>query len=245
MIVTAIGDTHGDPITLKIAESEINNSDRIIFLGDYLDSFHTTWNTGQKEVLTNIIEFKKLYPDKVSLLFGNHDLSYISDPHVSGHQNVLHNDIKEFLLANIAQFDIVQAIDNWVFAHAGISTNWLTEKMEKYNFESIDDLNLLFHNKVYSIFDHCSMSPTGESSREGPLWIRPGSLSFCMIKGYNQCVGHTELPSNWSTIDRIIPCNNINTLDDTKIILVDSPERNIYAKIDTVTNQFDILRSNF
>jgi hypothetical protein len=129
--------------------------------------------------------------------------------------------------------------------HAGISTNWLTEKMEKYDFESINDLNLLFHNKIYSIFDHCSMSPTGESSREGPLWIRPGSLSFCMIKGYNQCVGHTELPSNWSTIDRIIPCNNINTLDDTKIILVDSPERNIYARIDTITNQFDILRSNF
>ena len=70
--ILSIGDTHGRGIALQIAKDNIHKVDKIVFIGDYVDSF----DISPVIILHNlkeIIEFKKQYPDKVVLLLGNHD----------------------------------------------------------------------------------------------------------------------------------------------------------------------------
>ena len=54
----------------------INEHDRFIFMGDYVDSPDID-NLSMKKNLMDIIGLKKKYPDKVVLLWGNHDIHYL------------------------------------------------------------------------------------------------------------------------------------------------------------------------
>ena len=85
---------------------------------------------------------------------------------------------------------MVEVIDNWIFVHGGISSKWIEDimKMKKIDFSKIEELNDFFYNKNFSIFDHYSLNPYGESIIEGPLWIRSNALIRCMYGKYNQCV---------------------------------------------------------
>ncbi|MFW5982989.1 MAG: metallophosphoesterase, partial [bacterium] len=80
------GDIHGLDIWKKIADTEfllktpnapIMDYDKYIFVGDYVDSFKKT-NNEIYENLVEIIKFKKMYPDNVVLLWGNHDVQYLT-----------------------------------------------------------------------------------------------------------------------------------------------------------------------
>lgn len=100
-------------IEIKIKEddeSEINSSARctwtyilegggtvcsvvpIVFLGDYWDpyDFDVFWYSMTKDIVIQnfreIINLKKTYPDKVTLLLGNHDCEYMYGLSVCGHR---------------------------------------------------------------------------------------------------------------------------------------------------------------
>jgi len=68
MKIISVGDLHGNNIW-KTIDPELY--DKIIFVGDYTDSFHLT-DSAILDNLLDLIEFKKSYPDKVFLLLGNH-----------------------------------------------------------------------------------------------------------------------------------------------------------------------------
>lgn len=81
--VYVIGDLHGDFETLieflgkeNILESVENNISTIIFLGDYVDR-----GPQQVEVLISILLLKKLYPDNIVLLRGNHEAAPLVIPY--------------------------------------------------------------------------------------------------------------------------------------------------------------------
>ena len=126
-----IGDIHGKNKWKEVVNSD--NFDRIIFLGDYCDAY----DYSAHRILTNledIIEYKKQNLDKVTLLYGNHDLQYLylqdtnikcsgfSKTHSTDFQNILSTpDI--FTLATSLETE-----DNYyLFTHAGIIPNWLFE----------------------------------------------------------------------------------------------------------------------
>ena len=71
MRICAIGDIHGRNDWEKV---DPNKYDKIIFVGDYVDSFDIPTGEILKN-LENIIAFKKEYYDKVILLLGNHILN--------------------------------------------------------------------------------------------------------------------------------------------------------------------------
>ena len=77
MKILVIPDLHGNDIWEKIVEQEINNVDKIIFLGDYVDSYHLS---DDKILLNlrNVITFKIRNKDKVELLLGNHVYLYLN-----------------------------------------------------------------------------------------------------------------------------------------------------------------------
>jgi predicted phosphodiesterase len=73
--ILIVPDVHGRKFWHK-AEELINEVDKIIFLGDYLDPYFwegITFETAMIE-FKNILSFKQKNPEKVILLTGNHDI---------------------------------------------------------------------------------------------------------------------------------------------------------------------------
>lgn len=224
MKILAVGDVHGNRKPLEIAKKHADEVDKIVFVGDYVDSFYDNW-ISQKAVLEDILEFKSKNT-KVITLWGNHDHAYISDPHVSGHQNVFHSEMGEYFMSNIGQFDIMFSAGNWVFSHAGISKEWLGKYFKDGHIEKINEA---FQSKMLSCFDHQSYDPYGNDVTEGPLWIRPDALIDCSIN-MNQCVGHTEIGECGTRV--------FNCAEGNRLVVIDSSDRNIYAIINTETDDF-------
>ena len=73
MKITAIGDIHGRNIWKDIVEKE-SDSDKIVFVGDYVDTYDNISPGQQVKNFEEILEFKKTNPNKVTLLLGNHKL---------------------------------------------------------------------------------------------------------------------------------------------------------------------------
>lgn len=75
MQILIIGDVHGRTFWKK-ALNIIDEMDKVVFLGDYLDPYFYE-GISIVEALSNfkeIIEFKHNYYDKVILLIGNHKM---------------------------------------------------------------------------------------------------------------------------------------------------------------------------
>lgn len=204
--ITVIGDTHGNPLWEKIVEKEIDNSDLIIFLGDYFDSYtHSTIE--QIHNFLKIIEFKKKNNDKVILLIGNHDWEYFPEKQdkglISGYQggdkainiSFILNKERKHLQAAFSH-------ENLLFTHAGVSLTWLELAAEnspidlpEYAAKNISDfVNLIFEYKP-NLFNFISGGdPYGNNTYQGPLWIRPHALKKGAVdykKNLIQIVGHT------------------------------------------------------
>ena len=72
---------------------EFQKFDKIIFLGDYEDSFDKS-NVEILENLKDIIQFAKAYSNLVVLLLGNHDIQYIvKDKICSGYRGEMYHDL--------------------------------------------------------------------------------------------------------------------------------------------------------
>lgn len=191
------------------------NVDKVIFVGDYVDSF-TIKNLDMKKNLEDIIFFKKALPDKVVLLLGNHDVQYIvSDQICSGYRPEMKYDFYDIFIKNIDLFQLSYRIENYLWTHAGVTNEWFKEfeaelfnpknrfyEITKYYTNATIDekLNLGWEVKALSIYnvDHIS---GGFQMWAGPLWVRPHVLNKHAIDGYFQIVGHTPQSAIWETDD--------------------------------------------
>lgn len=123
MKILIVPDVHGFH-KWEVAKTKITEVDYIVFLGDYFDSFNNRW-PDQGENFKAICDFKRKNPDKVKLLIGNHDFSYLSGSrdgsNCSGHQYDKASTIRALLTANKDILDLAFECDGWVFSHAGFS----------------------------------------------------------------------------------------------------------------------------
>ena len=74
--ILVIPDVHGIDTWEEPAYKAVHAGIDVIFLGDYCDSF----DIDPIKILDNlkkIIKFKEKFPDKISLLLGNHDYAYV------------------------------------------------------------------------------------------------------------------------------------------------------------------------
>lgn len=210
MKVLAVPDTHGNPNTLEIAKKHETEVEKIVFLGDYVDS-HVEGNNWlqQKKCLENILDFKKEInkktKSKVVTLLGNHDICYIpkwgASTNVSGHQYFQAADIQEYLCEYFDEFKAIEVVDRWIFSHAGVSKTWLkrhkTEAWAKVPDDekkwSLATVNKVFKAKQLQYFNHNVFDPYGNDEDAGCMWIRPQALISFGVKGYHQVVGHTNI----------------------------------------------------
>lgn len=225
--ILAIGDLHGSnvwktfadiPMLLK-AEPDaagfgpFDPEFTYVFLGDYTDSY-TLGNNAIKKNLLEIIEFKKLYPNNVILLWGNHDVSYALDTpwgqtkhYCTGNRPEAHFDLYEIFNKNYDLFQLAFQFKDYLFTHAGVHIGWYKFRFEpqfnqlmkdvenydiKYNPITIADrLNIAFRHRLECLFD-VDFHRWGDKQVGGPLWL-DRTLANKPIPNFNQVVGHNRV----------------------------------------------------
>lgn len=203
-----IGDIHGRSVWKLIVNME--KPDRVIFIGDYFDSFDIK-GLDQLSNFQDIIAYKESGECEVIMLIGNHDHHYlpeIGDTGTSGYQNIFAPSIKYIIGENRKHLQMVYQMDEFLFSHAGISSEWLDDNIEEWDIDNmVDKVNELFHyqpNKFnfrsYKKYDNGKVTLSeshGSNTYQSPIWIRPKSLmrvnKNTLRKKFIQIVGHTEV----------------------------------------------------
>lgn len=188
-----IGDTHGRNDWKRIVNQEF---DRIIFIGDYLDTHDKISGEEQGYNFQDILQFKKDNPNKVVLLIGNHDCHYMThwNEQYSGFQSGMQwkfrDILNQALKENLLQMCHVQG--KFLFSHAGVSKTWL-----EYAHYTFDEPLMSFINETFKYFPKYfkfnGRDPYGDDITQSPVWIRPQSLFEDGLKEYTQIVGHTTM----------------------------------------------------
>lgn len=196
-----LGDTHGRDIWKPIIEKEL--PDKVIFIGDYFDSYDKELTTAvQIYNVQEIINFKKYGSAEVILLIGNHDYHYFPEigyNGTSGYQYGGASAISQFLDENREHFQMTYLFDDVLCTHAGVGYNWLFSQMN-YNITEgnvADFINDLWKYKPKS-FQFAGHDPYGDSKTQTPIWIRPRSLvrgnkNTVLKEQFIQIVGHTTV----------------------------------------------------
>lgn len=194
MKIAAIGDIHGRVIWKQIIKKD--NFDKIVFVGDYFDSFDVH---GEYQInnFINIIEYKTKNPDRVVLLLGNHDYHYLDvNERYSGFQSGFQYEIKH-LLKTALKDNLIQSCYSYkdiLFTHAGITKTWCINNginPDKDIEKQLNDL-LIFKPNSFKFKMGANYSQTGDDICQSPIWVRPHSLLKDKVSFCRQVVGHTR-----------------------------------------------------
>ena len=228
-----------------------NEYDKIIFVGDYCDSFNKT-NEEILENLKDIVLFAKTYPDQVVLLLGNHDIHYIVvNECCSGYRGEMRADLNDlfkenedlFKIAFLDEFQTEKYTIKTLWTHAGVTRGWFKELMRDINSPSfrlndffigsedwkIDKvLNVAWKLRVTNLYNVDAHSG-GVDLWAGPLWVRPTILKDFNLEGYDQVVGHTP----HSSIMEFCPLLGVESNPEklNTLTFVDALEHGDYHKI--------------
>lgn len=215
MKIAVLGDIHGRNIW-----KNLSGYDKIIFLGDYFDSFDIK-PQDQISNFKDILEYRKNH-DTV-LLLGNHDYHYLSftNERYTGFQPKYYYTINRLLMENLEYFQIGYKHNNFLFSHAGVTQTWwknITD--EDFDVELLND----FFKHTPTVFkfqrnkNKLSSDSSGDNIFQGPLWVRPNSLAQDSLTKYTHIVGHTQ--HDKMTIRK--NCVFIDTLEYKKHLLINN-----------------------
>lgn len=209
MKTLVLGDTHGRS-NWKLAIQQ-ENADRVIFIGDYFDSFEFS-AVEQINNFKEIIKYKEDNPQvEVVLLIGNHDHHYFPEvgyTGTSGYQFKVAPSITQVIDENRHHLQMAYGFGEYLFTHAGVSPVFMDQVFGENDFYEgenwrkenvVVDLNELFRYKPRA-FDFNGLESTGDNTTQTPIWIRPRSLMAAnknhkkgLKKDYIQIVGHTQM----------------------------------------------------
>ena len=203
MRTVVIGDTHGRS-NWKLAIHQ-EKPDRVIFIGDYFDSFELS-GVEQIDNFKQIIQYKTDNPqDEVVLLIGNHDHHYFPEvgyTGTSGFQRTLAPSITQVIDENRHHLQMAYGFGDYLFTHAGVSPIFMDQIFgpDDWSKENVVvDLNEMFRYKPKA-FDFNGLESSGDNATQTPIWIRPRSLMSAnkkhekgLKKDYIQVVGHTQM----------------------------------------------------
>ena len=203
MKTIVLGDTHGRS-NWKLAIHK-ENADRVIFIGDYFDSFEFS-GVEQIDNFKQIIQYKTDNPQvEVVLLIGNHDHHYFPEvgyTGTSGFQRTLAPSITQVIDENRHHLQMAYGFGDYLFTHAGVSPIFMDQIFgpDDWSKENVVvDLNEMFRYKPKA-FDFNGLESSGDNATQTPIWIRPRSLMSAnkkhpkgLKKDYIQVVGHTQM----------------------------------------------------
>jgi predicted MPP superfamily phosphohydrolase len=198
-----LGDTHGRS-NWKLAIHQ-EQPDRVIFIGDYFDSFEFS-GVEQIDNFKQIIQYKENNPQvEVVLLIGNHDHHYFPEigyTGTSGYQSKIAPSITQVIDENRHHLQMAYGFENYLFTHAGVSPVFMDQVFgaDDWSIENVVvDLNEMFRYKPKA-FEFNGFDAYGDNTTQTPIWIRPRSLmqvnkkhTKSLKKDYIQIVGHTGM----------------------------------------------------
>jgi predicted MPP superfamily phosphohydrolase len=204
MRTLVMGDIHGRS-NWKLAIHQEEPIDRVIFIGDYFDSFEFS-GVEQIDNFKQIIQYKENNPQvEVVLLIGNHDHHYFPEigyTGTSGYQAGVGHSITQVIDENRHHLQMAYGFGDYLFTHAGVSPVFMDQVFGEndWNVESaVVDLNELFRYKPKA-FEFNGFDAYGDNTTQTPIWIRPRSLMQAnkkhkksLRKDYIQIVGHTQM----------------------------------------------------
>jgi predicted MPP superfamily phosphohydrolase len=199
MKTIVLGDTHGRSFW-KLAIHQEEPVDRVIFIGDYFDSFDINTETQVNNFL-DIIAYKKGNPQvEVIMLIGNHDFHYFPEigySGTSGYQDFGKYQIEPIIDANREHLQMAYQMGDFIFTHAGVSSEFMDNTFEIWGVNTIaDQLNELFKYQPKK-FDFNGINGYGDDTYQTPIWIRPRSLMKVnhdtLRNEVIQVVGHTGM----------------------------------------------------
>lgn len=214
MKILVLPDIHGRKFW-KVPCENINDYDKVIFLGDYMDPYPFEGNEVPEslENFKDIVKFANENKEKVVLLLGNHDMGYFSDEYYKmdsyhcRHSKHYHDDIAKVFDDNRDLFKIAHTEDGILFTHAGCVSGWIDFTFTKgYKLTSLDDfvfsLNNLVNTKDGLGFLFMVSSERGGYDRDGScIWAdvnevrydrqMMSSKPYHFIREVKQVFGHT------------------------------------------------------
>lgn len=214
-----IPDVHGrefwkEPVKVTLGATNAN----IVFLGDYHDPYPQEFNYDEEcesrsvDNFKQILELKKQYPDRVTLLIGNHDCGYaIGDDICSSRMDRVHRrELEKIFEENRELFQIAAECDiagkHFIFSHAGILKGWADqvwgeEETSSPEFDVVEELNKAWWTDHYGILDalgdYDGYRGWGGYQYGSPVWSDIRSWIKVTPEetyGFN-IVGHTQLQS--------------------------------------------------
>lgn len=220
-----IGDIHGKDVWIDmISESVdfVNEDVKVIFIGDYVDSFNET----DSEIIDNlkrIIELKREFPSKVELLLGNHDIQYHllhNDLHLNvrctGFRNSIAEDLFQLFTHNKDIFKVAYQYKNYLWTHAGISNFayrlFFQNKLPKNKLEWADELNRLYIIRDESLF-HISRIRGGSSQVGSIFWADMSETMRNPVDNLHQIVGHSKIAKIYTEVIDEVPDTSITFTD--------------------------------
>jgi len=177
--------------------------DKVIFLGDYVDSF----GVPDDEMVSNlqeIIKYKKENIENTILLWGNHDLQYIDKKfRCSWYRHRIAKTLYNIYNPNKNLFKVVHLEWDYVFSHAGFTDWWINENFLAWWFE--EELNAIPDCLSQVWFERWGCTKFGS-----PVWAwrEETEKDEFVLGSLIQVVWHTAVPH---IIDKwhIIYCDNL------------------------------------
>lgn len=204
-MILVIPDLHGK----SLCRIEADRYRHIVFLGDYVDNLDGITRAEELNNLERIVELKLEYPDKVKLLYGNHDAHYLSHAfghsvgrmRCSGYSNRKFRTFSTFFTRHRELFDWYFVDGNTVFSHAGLTNGWVRKCQEEYfnkfdrQADVFDALDFVIENRKEPLY-MIGKGRGGYDAWGSFLWAGRRELEKDALIGWNQVVGHTATSSH-------------------------------------------------
>lgn len=171
--------------------------DRMVFLGDYCDE----WHSSDDELMDALHCFADWLDDtrasglRVDVLLGNHDYQYLQGVEGPGTHACMMREVRSLLLdLNPA---VATETDGFLLTHAGVTESWEGRYLDEPTdaVQACDQLNALFASGLQQDREALFTCGAGRGGWEapGPLWADLGELSDDPWMGADQIVGHTPV----------------------------------------------------
>ena len=247
--ILIIPDVHGRTFwQTPVQEALQNPGYHIVFLGDYHDPYPYEWEPGYEstpdpdylehsiERFQEIINLKKQYPDRITLLIGNHDCGYAFDESICSSRidSVNKSKIRTLFKENLDLFQLaeecIQDGRHVIFSHAGISKGWAREvygdRVDDHEFNVVDALNKDIKSGDYYLLSCLAMYDIyrgwGAYDFGSVVWADIRSWIHTTPEetfGFN-VVGHTQMEKDPQKTDTAVDldCRRAFYLDETGTI---------------------------
>lgn len=225
--ILVCGDLHTKCDVFDYVKSLAVKYDKVIFLGDYVDD----WNAvpeASENLLNRLVEYKKAEPNKVILLWGNHDLSefYGQEFLCAGYNPRTNQLVSNIFEKNLCFFEVAYAWNGVLFTHAGLTKEFAKQiKVDDLEYKSASIIAAELNGMMVDWSNTVKLAQTGPArggvSVPSPLWADKEELLADCPENLKQIVGHTPVEgiSEYNISDStIIFCDTFSTNSDLEPI---------------------------